>query len=71
MIPDIIVGGVLLPALLVLAIVSLVATVAVLRLLAVSGLARLFGLRPLLEIATFALFYGLLAQFLPSIGILP
>lgn len=65
MIPDITIGGVLLPGLLVLAIVSLVLTVAVLRLLATVGLVRLFGARPLLEIATFTLVCALLMQFLP------
>lgn len=70
MIPDIAIGGVLLPGLLVLAIVSLALTVTALRLLAAIGLVRLFGARPLLEIATFLLVYGLLVQFLPSIGTL-
>jgi len=71
MIPDIAIGGVLLPGLLVLAILSLGGTVAVLRLLSPFGIARWFGFRPLLEIATFTLFYGLLVQFLPAIGRLP
>ncbi|RIV91190.1 DUF1656 domain-containing protein [Aurantiacibacter xanthus] len=65
MIPDIAIGGVLLPGLLVLAIVSLVLTVGILRLLATVGLAPRFGARPLLEIATFTLVYALLMQFLP------
>lgn len=68
MIPDITIGGVLLPGLLVLAIVSIVLTVGVLRLLAVIGLGQLFDARPLLEIATFTLVYALLMQFLPAIG---
>lgn len=70
MILDITIGGVLLPSLLVLAIVSLALTVAVLRLLTAIGLIPLLGFRPLLEIATFTLIYGLLVQFLPAIGIL-
>jgi len=71
MIPDLTIGGVFLPGLLVLAIVALAGTVAVLRLLSRFGLARLFGFRPLLEIATFASLYGLLVQFFLSTGILP
>lgn len=70
MIPDFTIGGVLLPGLLVLAIVSLAGTVAVLRLLTSTGLVQRFGFRPLLEIATFSLLFGLLVQFLPSVGIL-
>lgn len=71
MIADLNVGGVLIPGLVVLAFIALVATMATLRLFAAAGLDRLFAYRPLVEIATFVIIYGLLAQSLPSIGLLP
>lgn len=71
MIVDLNVGGVLIPGLVALAFVALVATMAVLRLLAASGLNRLFAYRPLVELATFVIIYGLLVQYLPLIGLLP
>lgn len=71
MIVDLNVGGVLMPGLVALAFVALVATMAVLRLLAASGLNRLFAYRPLVELATFVIIYGLLVQYLPLIGLLP
>lgn len=69
MIVDVDVGGVLLPGLLVLAVAGLLATIVVLRLLAIAGGHRVFVLRPLVEIATFALIYGLLAQTFPFTGL--
>ena len=71
MIVDLNVGGVLIPGLVVLAFIALVATMAVLRLFAAVGLHRLFAYRPLVELATFVIVYGLLVQYLPSIGLLP
>ncbi|ASV88717.1 hypothetical protein CES85_2990 (plasmid) [Ochrobactrum quorumnocens] len=71
MIVDLNVGGVLIPGLVVLAFIALVATMATLRLIAAAGLNRLFAYRPLVEIATFVIIYGLLVQYLPSIGLLP
>lgn len=71
MIIDLNLSGVLIPGLLVLAFVALVATIAVIRLLSVAGIYRVFAYRPLVELATFAIIYGLLAQHLPSIGLLP
>lgn len=71
MIVDLNVGGVLIPGLVALAFVALVVTMAVLRLFAAAGLHRLFAYRSLVEIATFVIIYGLLVQYLPSIGLLP
>ncbi|MBC8716761.1 DUF1656 domain-containing protein [Ochrobactrum sp. Marseille-Q0166] len=71
MIVDLDVGGVLMPGLVALAFVALIATMAVLRLLAASGLNRLFAYRPLVELATFVIIYGLLVLYLPLIGLLP
>ncbi|MFN4011344.1 MAG: DUF1656 domain-containing protein [Pannonibacter sp.] len=71
MIVDLNLGGVLIPGLLVLAFVALVATIAVIRLLSVAGIYRLFAYRPLVELAIFAIICGLLVQYLPSIGLLP
>ncbi|SFA94923.1 Protein of unknown function [Rhizobium sp. NFR07] len=71
MIVDLNVGGALIPGLVVLAFLALFATITVLRLFAAMGLNRLFAHRPLAEIATFVIIYGLLVQNLPSIGLLP
>ena len=71
MIVDLNVGGVLVPGLVVLAFIALIATMAVLRLFAVTGLNRRFAYRPLAELATFVIIYGLLVQYLPLIGLLP
>ena len=68
MIPDLDLGGVFLPGLLVLALAALAGTVALVRLFAAAGLFRLTASRPLVELATFALLYGLLLQALPSSG---
>lgn len=64
-------GGVLLPGLLVLAVVALLGTIAVLRLLTIAGGHRGFVHWPLIEIATFAIIYGLLVQSLPFTGLFP
>ncbi|SBW00675.1 conserved hypothetical protein [uncultured Alphaproteobacteria bacterium] len=69
MIVDVDVGGVLLPGLLVLAVVALLATIVVLRFLSIAGGRRVFVHRPLVEIAAFALIYGLLVQTLPFTGL--
>ncbi|PWC76420.1 DUF1656 domain-containing protein [Azospirillum sp. TSH64] len=68
MIPDLDFGGVFLPGLLVLALEALAGTVALVRLFAAAGLFRLTASRPLVELAIFALLYGLLLQALPSSG---
>ncbi|WP_420232991.1 DUF1656 domain-containing protein [Pseudomonas sp. ABY48] len=68
MIVDLNVGGVLIPGLLALVFVVLFATIVIIRLLSVVGIYRLFAYRPLVELATFVLLYGLLVQHLPSIG---
>lgn len=69
MILDLNIGGVLMPGLLAAAFVALVVTIAVIRLLAVAGIFRLFAYRPLVELATFAIICGLLVQYLPSTGL--
>lgn len=51
-----------------LALAALAGTVALVRLFAAAGLFRLTASRPLVELATFALLYGLLLQALPSSG---
>ncbi|MEW9310650.1 DUF1656 domain-containing protein [Labrys neptuniae] len=69
MIVDLNVGGVLIPGLLVLAFAALAGTIAVIRILSVAGIYRVFAYRSLVELATFAIVYGLLVQHLPSIGL--
>ena len=71
MIVDLNVGGVVIPGLVVLAVVALVAATVTLRIIDAAGLYRLFAYRPLVELATFVVIYGLLVQYLPSIGLLP
>ncbi|WP_460155053.1 DUF1656 domain-containing protein [Pseudomonas sp. S1_F04] len=68
MIVDLDVGGVLIPGLLALVFVAIFVTVAIIRVLRVVGIYRLFAHWPLVELAIFALIYGLLVQHLPSIG---
>lgn len=70
MIVDLNIGGVLIPGLVVIAFIALVITMATLRLFSATGLNRLFAYRPLVELATFVIIYGLLVQYLPSIGLL-
>ena len=71
MIVDLNIGGVLIPGLMVLAFVALVAAVATLRLLSMTGIRRMFAYRPLVELATFVILYGLLVQYLPLTGLSP
>ena len=68
MILDLDIGGVFIPGLLAIALVALAVTVAVVRLFAAAGIFRLTPSRPLVELATFAIIYGLLLQTLPSSG---
>lgn len=68
MIVDLNIGGVLVPGFVVIALFALVATMAVLRMFAASKLNRLFAYRSLVELAIFVIIYGLLVQYLPSIG---
>lgn len=69
MIADLDLGGVIIPGLLVLAMAALAATIAVIRLLAYARLIRLFAHRPVVELAVFAILYGLLVQAAPSFGL--
>jgi hypothetical protein len=62
MIRDLDIAGVLVPGLLALACLALIATVLLLRLLAVTGLPRRLALPALTEIAVFVLLYGLLLR---------
>jgi hypothetical protein len=71
MIADIAIGGVLLPGLLVIALVALIGAAIILRLLTLTGADRAFARRPLVELATFVILFGLLAQYLPSSGLMP
>ncbi|MDF0489981.1 DUF1656 domain-containing protein [Sphingomonas sp. H39-1-10] len=68
MISDLNIEGILVPGLLVLACLALVATVMLMRLLAVTGLSRRLALSALTEIAVFIILYGLLVQALPVTG---
>lgn len=71
MIADIAIGGVLLPGLLVIALVALIGAAIILRLLTLTGADHAFARRPLVELATFVILFGLLAQYLPSSGLMP
>ena len=71
MIADIAIGGVLLPGLLVIAFVALIGAAIVLRLLTLTGADRAFARRPFVELAVFIILFGLLAQYLPSSGLMP
>ncbi|PCG08447.1 hypothetical protein COA17_12195 [Sphingomonas ginsenosidimutans] len=62
MISDLDIAGILVPGLLALACLALVATVLLLRLLAVTGLSRRLALPALTEIAVFILLYSLLMR---------
>jgi Protein of unknown function (DUF1656). len=70
MIADLTVSGVSIPGLVVLAFIALIATMAALRVSAATGISRRFAFRPLFEIATFLIIYGLLVQYVPLIGLL-
>lgn len=69
MIADLDLGGVFIPGLLVLAMAALAATIIVIRLLANARLIRLFAYRPAVELAVFAILYGLLTQAASSVGL--
>ncbi len=56
---EVAIGGVLLPPLLLLALVALLATALLSRLLAVSGFYRLVAWRALVDVALFVLLLGL------------
>lgn len=71
MIADIAIGGVLLPGLLVIALVALIGAAIILRFLTLTGADRAFARRPLVELATFVILFGLLPQYLPSSGLMP
>ncbi|CAM5508496.1 hypothetical protein MAUB1S_08490 [Mycolicibacterium aubagnense] len=68
MIIDLAIGGILIPGLLALALIALVTTVLVLRLLSACGIHRVFAHRPLVELAVFAIVLGLLAQHLTGMS---
>lgn len=68
MIVDLVIGGVLVPGLLAIAVLAMVVTLAALRLLAAGGLRRLFAWWALVEVALFILVFALLAQYLPTNG---
>lgn len=69
MIVDINIGGVLIPGLLALVFVALGGTAVTMRFFTATGLSRLFAYRPLIELATFVIIYGLLVQHLPLLGL--
>ncbi len=69
MIVDLVIGGVLVPGLLVLAMLAMAVTFAALRLLAACGLRRLFACRALVDVALFVLVFALLVQYLPTNGL--
>lgn len=71
MIVDLNVGGVLVPGLVLLAFAALVVAVAMTRFFSATCIHRLFASQALVELATFVIIYGLLAQYLPLIGLLP
>ncbi|NEW86280.1 DUF1656 domain-containing protein [Rhodopseudomonas sp. WA056] len=68
MIVDLNMGGVFIPGLVVLALIALFATLAIMRFCNATGISRLFEYRPLVEIATFLMIYGLLMLYLPLVG---
>ncbi|MFS2108132.1 DUF1656 domain-containing protein [Sphingomonas sp. Sphisp140] len=71
MIPDLPIGGVLIPGLFALACLALALTTALLRLLSAVGASRRLAFLPLVEIAVFVILFGLLVQGMPAIGPLP
>jgi len=71
MIVDVNFGGVFIPGLVVLALVALIATITTVRFCSATDILRLFASRPLTEIATFLIIYGLFIQCLPRLGWLP
>jgi hypothetical protein len=71
MIGEISIGGVYLPALLVLAMTALLIVGLLSRLLALIGAYRLVAYRPLVDVALFLLILGLLAHLSTSFGLHP
>lgn len=70
MIFDLNLGGVYIPGLVVLAFIALIVTITTMRFLATTVISRLFAFRPLVEVATFLIVYGLLTQYLPLNGLM-
>jgi hypothetical protein len=71
MIGEISIGGVYLPALLVLAMTALLGVGLLSRLLALIGAYRLVAYRPLVDVALYLLILGLLVRFSISFGLHP
>lgn len=65
------IGGVFVPTLLLLAVVALVLTMLVVRLLAAFGLHRFVAYRAAVDLSLYVLILGLLAFLLPLTGIQP
>ncbi|ACI99956.1 DUF1656 domain-containing protein [Rhodospirillum centenum] len=70
MIVDLTVGGVFVPGLVVLGFIALITTMALMRVCTATGISRLFAFRPLVEVATFLILYGLLTRYLPLTGLM-
>lgn len=70
MIFDLNLGGVYIPGLVVLAFIALIVTITTMRFLVTTVISRLFAFRPLVEVATFLIVYGLLTQYLPLNGLM-
>lgn len=71
MIGEVSIGGVYLPALLLLALAALVLTGLLSRLLALISAYRLVAYRPLVDLALFMLILGLLAALTTPLGLKP
>jgi hypothetical protein len=71
MIGEISLGGVYLPALLVLAVIAMMLTWLATRLLKLVGAYRLIAFRPLVELALFVLIFGLVALLGGRAGMQP
>jgi hypothetical protein len=66
---EIAIGGVYMPTLLLLGVVSVVLSWAVTRLLGAFGLYRFFAYRAAVDLSLFVLIFGALAFFVPDVGI--
>lgn len=71
MIGEIAIGGVLVPALLLLAVAALAITVALTRLLNIAGFYRLVAWRPLVDITLYLLVLGFLVAATARHGTVP
>jgi hypothetical protein len=71
MIGEVSIGGVYLPALLVLALLALALTGVLSRLFQLIGFYRLVAYRPLVDVALFLLLLGLLALLTAPLGLHP